>query len=151
MGVQANQDNSTVPFLRFPNPAAIDTEAIIFQDAGRATPLAPYTLMAKIAATQKWVPFTDETAVNGSAIPAGIYIGSEVTAAQLVAGDVTDAAILIGGNVTIDTSLLVIENSKLLTTVITVGTTLLITVADYLAMVGIFTEGTVAISGFENA
>ena len=57
MSVQASSNNSSVPFIRFANPAAVDEEGIIFTDAGRTTVLASKTLMAKIAATQKWVPF----------------------------------------------------------------------------------------------
>ena len=154
MTVQSSINNNTGPFLRFPNPGALDTEVIIFQDAGRSAVLAPFTLMAKIAATQKWVPFTDETAVNGSAIPAGIYVGPEILAATIVAGDVTDIQMLVGAAF-IDLNQLVIENSKTLDTVINAtggaDNINIQTVRDYLANRGIFVEDTVDISGFENA
>ena len=152
MGVQANQDNSSVPFIRFANPAAIDEEGIIFTDAGRATPLLSKTLMAKIAATQKWVPFTDETAVDGSAIPQGIYVGPDVPAADIVAGDVVDSQILIGAAF-IDLNQLVIENSKTLDTVINAtggaDNINIKSVKDYLADKGLFAEDTTDISGFQ--
>ena len=86
MAVQSNSDNSSVPFIRFANPAVIDEEAVLSQDAGRSAVLASKTLMAKIAATQKWEPFTDETATDGTAIPQGIYVGPDIPAADLVAG-----------------------------------------------------------------
>jgi hypothetical protein len=148
--MQVTKNNSNVPFIRGGSP--LTKVGTLLQDAGRAAVLAPFTLVAKVAASQKYVPFTDETAVNGSAIPAGIYLGSEVAAADLVAGDVADAVILVGGGgVTIDVDQLVIENSKTLNTVITVGTTQLTTVRDHLANRGIFAEETVDVTGYENA
>lgn len=149
MAVQVRLDNDTVPFIRN-GVAATANDATIAQDAGRTAVLAPFTLMAKVAASQKWVPFTDETATDGTAIPQGIYIGQEIAAATIVAGDVTDQVILVGAWVFVDKTQLVIENSKLLTTVITVGTTDLRTVEDHLANRGIFMEDTVDISSFEN-
>lgn len=150
MAVQADTNNSTVPFVLSGISLVSEAETIL-TDAGRSTPLVFGTLMAKVAASQKWVPFTDETAVDGSAIPQGIYMGGSIAAADLVAGDVVDVPILEGGALTIDVQQLVIENSKLLTTVITVGTTDLRTVRDHLMAKGIFTESTVDITGFENA
>lgn len=150
MSVQTSQNNNLVPFIRSGNTLAKQNETLL-QDAGRAIPLAPFTLMSKVAASQKWVPYTDETAVNGTAIPQGIYLGASITAADIVAGDVEDLQILVGGAAcTVDKNQLVIENSKLLTTVITVGTTDLRTVEDHLKNVGIFVEDTIDISEFEN-
>ena len=154
MTVQARLNNSSVPFIRFAYPGALEQLAIIAQDAGRSAVLAFGTLMAKIAATQKWVPFTDETAVDGSAVPAGIYVGPDIAAADIVAGDVSENQILVGAAF-IDLNQLVIENSKTLDTVIdaTGGADNIViqTVRDFLANRGIFVEDTVDISAFENA
>ena len=122
----------------------------IIQDAGRTAVLKFGTLMAKIAASGKWTPFIDEAATNGTAHPQGIYVGDELTAAKIVAGDVLNSPILVGGVCTIDSGQLAIENSKLLTTVITVGTTDLRTVEDHLQTKGIFVESTVDAAGNEN-
>jgi hypothetical protein len=149
MPVQNRQDYENVAFIRSGISLIKDNETLL-QDAGRSVPLAYGTVMAKVAATQKWVPFTDETAVNGTAIPQGIYTGQEVAAADLVAGDVVGAAILVGAACTVDVEQLTIENSKTLGTVITVGTTSLLTVRDYLAARGIFVESTVDVDEFEN-
>ena len=153
MTVQSSLNNSSVPFIRFANPAVIDGVAVLLQDAGRAAALEPFTLMAKVAASQKWVPFTDETAVDGSAIPAGIYLGASIAAADLVAGDVVDASILVGAAL-IDLNQLVIESAKTLDTVIEAtggaDNINIQTVRDYLANRGIFVEDTVDISSFEN-
>lgn len=153
MSVQTGLDNNSVPFIRFANPGAIDGVAVIAQDAGRATALAPFTVMAKVAATKKWVPFTDETATDGTAIPNGIYLGASIAAADIVAGDVADNQLLVGAAF-VDLNQLIIENSKTLDTVINAtggaDNINIQTVRDYLANKGIFAEDTVDISSFEN-
>lgn len=149
MAVQNRTDINNVALIRFGIAATLQA-AILLQDAGRTEVLKYGTLMAKVAASQKWVPFTNEAATNGSAHPQGIYIGPDVAASDLVAGDVENAHILVGNGVFIDENQLVIENSKTLDTVITVGTTDLRTVRDHLACRGIFVESTVDISSFEN-
>ena len=156
MSVQVRKDNVNVPFILYSGPALTEMSAVLLQDAGRGTAELVYgTLMAKVAASQKWVPFSDETAVDGSAIPLGIFVGTNVTGAALVAGDVVDAPILVGGLALIDVNQLVIENSKTLATVVPASDATNVyftqTVKDYLANVGIFTEATIATSGFENA
>lgn len=148
MAIQAETDNTNVAFIR--SGDSLVRNDTIAQDAGRSAPLVYGTLMAKVAASEKWTPFIDETATDGTAIPQGIYLGQAITAAALVAGDVVDSLILVGSACTIDTNQLVIENSKTLATVITVGTTDLRTVRDQMANRGIFVEDTVDISSFEN-
>lgn len=149
MTVQARQNIDNRPFLLSGCPL-VDQNATLLQDAGRTTVLAYGTVMVKVAASQKWEPFTDETATDGTAIPLGIFVGHEVAAADLVAGDVLQQAIWVGGNITLDGEQLVIENSKTLATVITVGTTLLVSVRDFLKWAGIHVEETIAISEPEN-
>lgn len=148
--VQSRTNNSNVPFIRGGNGYSED-DLTILQNVGRTVDLVFGTVMAKVAASQIWVPFTDETATDGSAIPQGIYIGEDIAAADLVAGNVTDAVILIGGRCVVDADEITIENSKTLGTVITVGTTDLRTVKDHLEDVGIFlTEDPVDIDEHEN-
>jgi len=149
MAVENRADYSNVPFIRHGIAITKDSETLL-KDAGRSVPLVYGTLMTKVSASQKWVPFTDETATDGTAIPLGIYVGDDVTAAALVADDVVDAPVLVGQAV-IDKNQLVIENSKTLATVITVGTTDIRNVEDHLANIGIFAEDTVDIDEFENA
>jgi len=150
MAVQNSSNNANIPFILSGVGVSRDDQ-VILTDAGRATPLLSRTLMAKIAATQKWVPFTNQAAIDGTAIPQGIYLGDDIAAADIVAGDIPDVFILVGKDVTVDVDQIVIENAKTLDTVITVGTTDLRTVRDHLANRGIFTEETVDISSFENA
>lgn len=148
MSVQVSINNKILAFI-LAGLAVSRTDAVITQDAGRTTPLLFGTLMSKTAATQEWVPFIDETDVTGAALPQGIYIGADIAAADLVAGDVTDTSILVGSAV-VDLNQIVIENSKTLDTVIGATTVEARTVRDQLAYRGIFAEDTVTISNFEN-
>lgn len=150
MSVQNFINVSNTPFILSGAGVSRDDQ-ILLTDAGRTTPLLQFTLLAKVAATQKWVPFTSEVATNGTAIPQGIYLGDDIAAADIVAGDIPDLFVLVGKDVTVDVDQIIIENAKTLDTVITVGTTDLRTVRDHLANRGIFTEETVDVSGFENA
>lgn len=148
MGVQNSINNAILAFI-LSGLALSRTDQILFTDAGRSTDLVFGTLLAKIAATQKWVPFTDETATDGTASPQGIYIGPNIAFADIVAGDITDLSVLVGDAV-VDVTQLVIENSKTLNTIIGVTSVNARTVKDQLAFRGIFAEDTVNISGFEN-
>jgi hypothetical protein len=150
MTQQARLDLDNTPFI-FGGLAVSKQSETLLQDAGRSTDLAPLTLLAKVAASGKLVPFTNETATDGSAHPYGVYLGPAIPSADIVAGDVENLEVLVGSAVEVDLNKLVIENSKLLTTVITVGTTDLRTVEDHLATRGIFMQDTVDISEVENS
>ena len=142
MTVQDQQDNNNNPFFLSGDGYAEET-ATIKQDAGRVTgPLVKFTLMAKEAATGKWLPFTDETAVDGTAIPRGIFTGEDISQADIVAGDVVDVPIAVGGRRSFDDDQLVIENAKLLTTVIGAATVEARTVDEALRETGLFAEST---------
>ena len=65
-------------------------DLVIAQDAGRTAVLAFGTLLAKVAASGKYTPFINEAAVDGTALPVAIYLGPEISAADLVAGDIED-------------------------------------------------------------
>ena len=150
MPVQISSNNANVPFI-LKGTSYTRESATIAQDAGRTAVLAFGTLLAKVAATGKLTPFIDETATNGTARPYGIYIGEEIAAADLVAGDVENVPVLAGGACTIDAQQLVIENSKLLTTIIGATSVNAVTVQDVLRELGIYVESTVDIDEYENA
>ena len=61
---------------------------------------------------------TAGTGLDGSTLPTGILISSEVAAALLVAGDVTGQCVLIGGNVVVDGDAMVLEGSLARTSVV---------------------------------
>ncbi len=153
MSVQGRSDLTNNPFI-LTGMSLVKNNETLLQDAGRSTPLAPFTVMAKILASGKWVPFTDETVVEtGAAVPQGIFLGDAVTAADLVAGDVVGQTILVGGALTYDDAQLVIENSKTLATIVKATTAVdnvfVKTVGDLLEDKGMFAESTVDIAGFE--
>ena len=149
MAVQESTTNQNFAFVL--SGEALSRSVTLLQDAGRGAAALVYgTLMAKVSATGKWVPFTDETAVDGTATARGIFVGDDVTGAALVAGDVTDVPIYVGGCFTFDAQQLVIENSKLLTTVVGGATTENRTVQDDLESFGMYTELTVDIDELEN-
>jgi hypothetical protein len=94
----------------------------------------------------KWAAF-DPDAVNGANIPKGIYQGYEIAAATIVAGDVLDLPMLVGGACTIDGNQLTIEGGATKDTVLSSGKT----IEETLFEIGIFIEDTVDIDEFENA
>jgi len=145
MAAQTRTDYTNFPFVLSGEPL-VKTAETLLTDAGRSAALVKNTLMSKISASGKWVPFTDNTASDGSEFPAGI-IKADVSAAELVAGDVPDIPIIVGGEITIDVNQLVIENSKTLADVITSSG---LTVGDELERHNIYVEATRAIDEFEN-
>lgn len=148
MNVQASIQNKILAFV-LAGLNLTRNDAVIVQDAGRTADLLFGTVMAKVAATQKWTPFILETATDGTANPQGIYLGPDIAFADIVAGDVVDIAICVGDAV-VDLNQLVIEDSKTLDTIIGVTSVNARTVRDQLAFRGIFAEDTINISSFEN-
>lgn len=150
MAVQASLNVITAEFVKDGNGYVKPNETFL-QDAGRGTAiLYKGTVVSKIAASGKWVPFTDETATDGSQIPAGVVL-EDIPAASLVAGDVLDIPVLCGAGCTVDENLLIIENSLTLATVVTVPVNIALTVEDCLQIRGIYMALTVDIDEYENA
>jgi len=154
MAVQNRLDLDTRPMIleELSSCKRLD-KAIILTDGGRSTPLLSRTLMAQIAATGKFVPYTDETAVDGTALPAGIYDpeGSlgDIPAADIVAGDIVDVPIIIFGAL-FDDEKLIIENSLTLGTIIAAGTVQAQTVAEALIKRDLVPQSTISGSLPEN-
>lgn len=100
-----------------------------------------------VAKVGKYVPF-DPAAVNGAQIPAGIFVGDDITTAALVAGDVTGQPIVVHGVACLyDDSLLVLENgANLDTTVLAGGKTL----RESLYGLGFLAKSTFDVTKLEN-
>lgn len=94
MAVQGENQNTNVPFIH--NHNSITRTATIAQDAQRTVDLLQYTVMAYNATNQNWVPFTALADTEGESVPRAIYLGEDIAAADLVAGDIEDAPLLIG-------------------------------------------------------
>ena len=147
--VQSRADNDSTDFIIRSGPALYIADATYLEDGGRSIDLASRTLMAKRASSQKWRSFVNEAATNGEAIPAGIYVGPTIPAADIAAGDVKNLEILLFG-AWFDASRLIIENAKTLETVIGTGTIHAKTVRDYLFYRALIPLGTSTSSGGEN-
>lgn len=148
MGVQNRSNNDNTPLI-LNDYGSVSKQLVIAQDGTRSGDLVTNTLLAKIAATGLYVPFTDETATDGSALPAGVYVGPTIAEADIQAGNV-DAYGIIGGAVVLDKDKLVIENSKTLATVIGATSVEAKTVEDVLNLRGIFLGEVDATTSYEN-
>lgn len=148
MAVQGRQDNTTSPLILSENSLVVN--ASIAQDAVRATPMLPNTVVAQIAATGLWVPFNSLVGVDGSGVPRGIYMGDEIAAATLVDGDV-DAVPILVGNATVNENLVVWDDDTLnADSVVAPATVEARTARAALAAQNIYLEDTIAISEYEN-
>jgi hypothetical protein len=147
--VQGRTDLSNAQFVRSSLPGYTETKGVYLTDGGRSIDLEPYTLLAKRASSGKYRAFVNEAATNGEAIPAGIYFGPTIAAADIVAGDVPNLVVITAG-IKFDEGLLVIENAKTLETVIGTGTIHARTVRDYLRSYMLIPVPTLQHSGGEN-
>ncbi len=151
MAVQSRSNISNVEFLRGGWFISRDTQTLL-KDATRSGDIVSGTVMCRIAASGKWETFTGSTATTGVAVPKGIYVGPDITEAAIQAADVTGLSIVVGGGAGLyDQDDITIENSKTLDTVVTVGTTDLATVEEWLRRIGLFATSGVAIDGYENS
>lgn len=155
MAVQSKTDIANFPFVLSGEPQLKDTQTLL-TDGSRSAVLAKYTVMAQVAASRKWVPLTDVAALNGANTARGIFLGDDVTAAALVAGDVTNQLILVGGPCTVDAQQIVFENSLTLNSVCSDdpagadnGAVNVRRIEDDLVRVGIFVEDTIDIDVYE--
>jgi hypothetical protein len=147
---QAQTNNDVRSFYQF-GDAFEESNETILTNAARSGNLVAFTLMAYNPTSKKWVPFTDETATDGTAYPAGIVLQT-YTEAAIKAGDVVDVPIVVGGRgLGIDKNRLTIENSKTLDTIINVPTNANTTVEQALRRIGIFVVNTSDANAPQNA
>jgi hypothetical protein len=90
---------------------------------------------------------TAGTGPDGEDIPSAIYVGDDIDASDIAAGDISDAAMLVGAAF-VDKNQLVLENSLALTSEVK---SMHMSVESILQMRGLFMEDTVDISSYENA
>jgi hypothetical protein len=105
------------------------------------------TVVVQDPATSKWYPLTNAAATDGKEIPMGVLQGTAISAAALGAGDVTGQVVMVGGRVTVDEDLLVIQNSLTPETEITNQN---MTIRAMLRVIGIFLEKVNFITQTEN-
>lgn len=143
---QSNLSIDTTPW-HLSGEKVYKDDLTFLQDAGRATDLVSLTVVSKVSATGKIVPLTNVAAVDGTAIPYGIFIGDDIPSASLVAGDVVDQKVIISGmqgnNSTfqVDQAKIVLENSLTLDTVVSAEDSIR-TIREWLESKDIFTVAT---------
>lgn len=147
MAVQGRANITNVAFIRMGSGLTKEAETVL-QDAGRSGNMVYGTLMSRVGSSGKWVPFTDETATDGSQIPKGVLLKT-LTEAEIQAADVANVPILVRGEI-IDQNQLTIENSKTLATIVNVPTNLNSSVEEIMRWTGIFVEDTIDVDSFEN-
>ena len=99
-----------------------------------------------IAVNGKSVPF-DISAVDGSEIPESIYMGDDIAAADLVAGDVVDVPLVYEGLKFDEDKLIFDDGTTTLDSVLSTGKT----VRETLALATLIPQKTQTASAFENA
>lgn len=110
----------------------------IQQDAGRGSAdMLQNTVMVIDAADLKLKPMTVLTDVTSESNPVGLLMAT-IDAADIVAGDVTNQKLLVGGNIQVDEDKIVLENSLTLASLITVPTGAQKTIRQALQDLGIF-------------
>ena len=112
--------------------------AVIKQDAGRTTVLKANTIMGKDVATGKFVPAVGATVATTTNI--AVYIGGEIASADLVAGDIEDCDLIVGGDCKLREDMLVVDgDASTLDTVVGTGDTAT-TLRDILHRAGIYPQ-----------
>lgn len=111
---------------------------VLAQDAGATLPVPHGALIGKVAATGKFVVF-DKSLTNGGADNLALWFGRDVTAAELVAGDVSGPNIA-GGDVRVREDMINIDGADTLDSAY--GTSSEKTARDILYSKGIFAQTT---------
>ena len=113
--IQTSQVGSSIPFYVGGGTPLVKDQETILTDGSRTVPLAFGTIMSKLSATGKWVPFllANLGASDGSQYPAGILVADGgYTAAQYSAADITNAPILVGGGVKVDSQQIIFDKGS---------------------------------------
>jgi hypothetical protein len=151
MAVQARRDNDTEPLILTEN--SLVRNGTIIQDAGRTTDLLFGTVLAKIAASGLYTPFVSLTATTGASVPCAIYLGDDIDAADLVAGNIVDVPILVG-NAVLDEGKVVFDDGTLSAASIVPAAAanpyFVLQARECLSLFGLFLELGIAISEHEN-
>ena len=151
MSVQARSNNDTTPFILAGQ--SLIKKGTIVKDAGRTAVLKKYTVLAQVASTGKYTPYVSASQTTGASVPCAIYLGDDIAAADLVAGDVGDLDILVGGGCLVDKNQVVydggtLSNSSVVIAIANAFWTM--TAEKCLGLFGIFQQDTIDISEIEN-
>ncbi len=117
----------------------------VVTDGGTDFAAADFFTIA-VTANGKLVPF-DATAVDGSEIPEGIFMGDDITAAALVAGDVIDNPVIFNGVKFDEDKLIFDDGTTTLDTLLSSG----LTIRATLELKTLIAQTVQTSSAFENA
>jgi hypothetical protein len=151
MSVQVRQNNDTTPFILAGQ--SLIKKGTIVQNGARATVLKKYTVMAQLVSGGKYTPFVALNATTGASVPTAIYMGDDIAAADLVAGDIEDVDILVGGGCLVDKNQVVFDDGALsnASVVIAIASAFwTMTAEKCLGLFGIYQQDTIDISEIEN-
>ena len=126
-------DYNLIPWLQS-GDLVFETETLL--EAGRATNVAPLTLVSRDVATGNIVPFSDAAAVDGTELPIGFTFDETHLAADIAAGKSVNFYKPGRMAVRLDAAYLVCEAGNILTTEIASQNMLIV---DYLAKIGLIT------------
>lgn len=151
MAVQTRLNNDTVPFIL--GGQSLIKKGTIAQNAGRTTVLKKYTVLAQLVSGGKYTPFVALNTTTGASVPTAIYMGEDIAAADLVAGDIADVDILVGGGCLVDKNQVVydggtLSNSSVVIAIANAFWTM--TAEKCLGLFGIYQQDTIDISEIEN-
>ena len=143
MSVQVTSNITNYPFILC-GKSFSRNGLVLEQDGGRTTPLAFGTVLESVnsGGAEKLRPLAG---IVGNTTTY-IYLGSEIAAADIVAGEVTIYNLLVGGCCAVDETQVVLEGSLTLDSALSTG----LTVRQTLFNTGIFAELSDNIDFFEN-
>lgn len=151
MAVQTRLNNDTTPFIL--GGQSLVKKGIIAQNVGRTTVLKKYTVMAQLVSGGKYTPFVALNATTGASVPTAIYMGDDIAAADLVAGDIENVDLLVGGGCLVDKNQVVYDDGTLnnASVVIAIASAFwTMTAEKCLGLFGIYQQDTIDISEIEN-
>ena len=151
MAVQTRVNNDTTPFIL--GGQSLIKKGVIAQNGARTTVLKKYTVLAQVASTGKYTPYVSGTTTTGASVPSAIYMGDDIAAADLVAGDIEDVDILVGGGCLVDKNQVVFDDGTLsnASVVIAIANAFwTLTAEKCLGLFGIYQQDTIDISEIEN-
>jgi len=151
MAVQTRVNNDTTPFIL--GGQSLIKKGVIAQNGSRTTVLKKYTVLAQLVSGGKYTPFVALNATTGASVPTAIYMGDDIAAADLAAGDIEDVDILVGGGCLVDKNQVVYDDGTLsnASVVIAIASAFwTMTAEKCLGLFGIYQQDTIDISEIEN-
>lgn len=148
MAVQQQTDISTHPYIVDGVPKT--QRVSIADNDSRSGALVKGTVMAYDPTNTNWVPWTDEAAADGTQYPAGILLDT-YTEAEVKAGPIANASMIVGGPVILNEDLVTFENSLTKDTIVNVPDTSDKAAWQILGQIGIHLVDTVEGTSYEAA